>query len=563
MKLDRNYVYSVREVITFRELIESSCELYHDNTAFLYHKGDEIATVTYSEYLEDIKALSAYLNKNGFSGKRIAVTGKNSYNWALTYMAVGCGCGVVVPLDKDLPYDEAEYVLTDSETSAVMIAPELEEKFSEMTCCKKLFMKDMQEYISEGRRLISEGDTSYEDHKIAPDELGVLIYTSGTTGVAKGVMLSQRNICSDITSVLKYVKLYPTDRTLSILPLHHTYECTAGFLGHLYCGASIAYNESLRTLKSDLQLFKPTVFVAVPMVLESFLKLVREKYNAIPGGNAVFAIQKAASKVLDSGSKKKLFSAVTDAFGGKLRLILCGAAPLSPEAYKAYESFGITVYIGYGLTETSPICLMHTDFYRNATDNGYPPAGISAKILDPDEEGKGELVIKGKNVMLGYYKMPDATADAFYDGWFRTGDLAKHNENGTFTIIGRLKSMIVAQNGKKIFPEELEYKLMKNPLIKECMVFGTGDPHSPTVTASVFPDYDEMAKKLGYSEESDPEQYKEAVKKALSEIIESVNGTGMPYKAIKKLIIRDREFEKTTTKKIKRNSPDNLNEEQK
>lgn len=562
MKFNPCYVYPAREVITLRELAESSCEMFAENTAFIYRSGKELVKITYSQFMNDIRALATYLNAAGLHGKKIAVTGKNSYFWALTYMAVACGCGVVVPLDKDLPLDEAEFVLKDSETSAVMISPELEEKFESTECCRKFYMKNIADYISEGERLSGSGDRSYDEHKIDPHALGVLIYTSGTTGAAKGVMLSQRNICSDITSVLKYVNIRPDDLSLSVLPMHHTYECTAGFLGFIYSGACIAYNDSLRRLRADLAEFKPTVFIAVPMLLESFLKLILDKYGEIPGGKAVFAVQKAAASVLPQNgtARKKLFSLVNEAFGGRIRLVLCGAAPLSPEILRTYERFGIKVYIGYGLTETSPICLMHNDFYRSADDNGYPPFGVQVKIADPDEDGKGELAVKGRNVMLGYYKMPDETALVMKDGWFYTGDLAVQCENGAFKIVGRKKSMIVAKNGKKIFPEELEHKLSKYEEVKECMVFGSGDPDSPTVTAAIYPDDDAVAKKLGADIEKPSEEYREAVKNLFHGIVEAVNKTGMPYKSITKIIIRDSEFEKTTTRKIKRGSDENMSE---
>ena len=564
MKFNPKLVYPVRDVITIRELVESSCEKFADNTAFMYREEDEIIKVTYEKFIKDIRALSTYLNFSGLQGEKIAVTGRNSYYWALTYMAVACGCGVVVPLDKDLPLKEAEYILQESEAKALMVSPELEEKFECSDICRKFYMKNIPEYISEGCRLIEAGDRSYADYKIDPNGLGVLIYTSGTTGAAKGVMLSQRNICSDITSVLKYVKINPDDVSVSVLPLHHTYECTAGFLGFIYSGACIAYNDSLRRIRADLAEFKPTVFIAVPLLLENFLKLILEKYASIPGGKTVFAFQKAASKLLpvngNSSARKKLFSLVNESFGGRLRLILCGAAPLPPEIYKTYESFGIKVYIGYGLTETSPICLMHSDFYRSADDNGYPAAGIEAKICDADADGKGELAIRGNNVMLGYYKMPEETAHVIRDGWFYTGDLAVRCANGAIKIVGRLKSMIVAKNGKKIFPEELEYKIMQSGIVKECMVFGSGDPNSPVITAAIYPDEKAVADRLGISAETSSDEYKEAVKSLFCDAVEKINKTGMPYKAITKIIIREKEMEKTTTKKIRHNSGENMSD---
>ncbi len=564
--MKNNLVYNVREVITIRELIESSCEMFADKCAFTFADDDDVITeISYARFFEELVALSAYLNSLGLEGKKIAVTGRNSYNWALTYAAITCGCGIVVPLDKDLPIKDSEFILGDSESSAVMISDELEEKFENMNICRKLHMSSMREYIERGKELISMGDRSYADHRIAPDALGVLLYTSGTTGVAKGVMLSQRNICWDIVHVLKNVTLKSTDLSLSVLPLHHTYECTAGFLGMVYVGGTIAYNRSLRKLRADLQLFKPTVLIAVPMILESFLKVVENKYGAIKGGMAIFSVQKKAAKLAPRGSdaRKKLFSSVNEAFGGRLRMVLSGAALLAPEVFSAYESFGIDLYIGYGLTETSPIAVLHNDFYRDGNDVGYPIIGGMAKISDPDEEGKGELCVKGKHVMLGYYKNPEETEKVLKDGWFHTGDLAKMRENGAIQIVGRLKSMIVAKNGKKIFPEEIEFKLSKSKLISECLVFGSGeDLNDPIVTASIYPNNDEISRIL--SAKGIPEGTKEwddAVTDLFEKLVMDVNRDEPAYKYVKKVIIRKTEFEKTTTRKIKRNSSENFKDE--
>ena len=557
----RKFVYNVDEVSSIRELCHRSALLYADKTAFLYRNGDSIIEIKYSGMMKDIKALATYFNSIGLSGKHIAVTGKNSYFWAITYLAVACGTGVVVPVDKDLSPSEIDYIIGHSDTAAIMISPEIAEKFD--NCAEntmKLYMEKIPEYIDEGNRLIEEGDTSYDTHKVNPYGLGVLLYTSGTTGVAKGVMLSQYNITSDITCILKSVTLTSDDRTISVLPLHHTYECTIGFIAMLYGGASIAYNDSLKTLQRDLREFRPTIFVTVPLILERFHKLVGDKYRKIKGGESILALQKKASRIGSMAMRRKIFSAVSEAFGGRLRLILCGAAPLSPEIYRDYELFGITVYIGYGLTETAPVCLMHSDFYRSPDDNGYPMAGTSAKIFDENADGVGELGYKGPNVMLGYYKNEEETEKVFRDGYFMTGDLATKNPvTGTYKIVGRAKSMIVAPSGKKVFPEELEIKICQSPLIEECLVFGTEEDGKVIVCASVYPNIDAVEAELlknGITEAD--EDYEKQKKDLIMSLITEINDDMPSYKAIRRLIVRNEEFEKTTTKKVKRNCPENL-----
>lgn len=557
----RKFVYNVDEVSSIRDLCHRSAELYGDKTAFIFRLQDNVMEISYAGMLKDVKALATYLNSIGLSGKHIAVTGKNSYSWAITYLAVACGVGVVVPLDKDLSEGEVDYIVGHSDTAAVMISSELTEKFQ--SCAEgtvKLYMNKIPEYIEKGNLLMESGDRSYECHKVNPYGLGVLIYTSGTTGVAKGVMLSQYNITSDITSILKSVRVTSEDRTISVLPLHHTYECTIGFIAMLYCGASIAYNDSLKTLQKDLAQFKPTIFVSVPLILERFHKLVRDKYKKIKGGESILALQKKAASIGNMAVRRKIFSAVSDAFGGRLRLILCGAAPLDPAIFRDYELFGITVYIGYGLTETAPVCLMHSDFYRNPEDNGYPMAGTSARLFDVTAEGIGELGYKGPNVMLGYYKNPEETEKVFRDGYFMTGDLAiKDEAKGTYKIVGRAKSMIVTPSGKKVFPEELEAKICESELVEECLVFAKEEHGKEIITASVYPCEDAVAARLekdGITEEH--EDFERSRKELIMSVITDLNDDMPSYKAIRRLIVRNDEFEKTTTKKIKRNAAENM-----
>ena len=392
---------------------------------------------------------------------------------------------------------------------------------------------------------------------VTPDDVACIIFTSGTTSLPKGVMLSQTNIVFDILGTLKRVRVYETDLTLSLLPLHHTYQSMSGFLAFIYSGACIAFTESIRHLQQDMQDFKPTVFIAVPLILESFLKALHKKYAPIFAGNAVFRTQKTLSALFKKASpavSRSIFSSVTKAFGGRMRAVLCGAAALSPEVFREYESFGLRVYVGYGLTETSPVSIMHNDFYNSPYDVGCPIEGVFAKLVDLNEEGVGELVLQGPNVMLGYYNNPKETDKVLKDGWFHTGDLARINKNGSYSITGRIKSMIVIQSGKKIFPEELEYLLELNKLVKESLVFGhTAEDGTVQVAASIYPDYDKLKEEMGKNapEEGTPE-YSEKVMEIMTNVVREVNRKVPHFKCIRKIVIKKTEFEKTTTRKIKR-----------
>lgn len=566
MNNSQEFVYNVRDIVSIRELIESSHDLYSEKTAFLYRKDDGIREVSYAEFYDEMTAFSTYLNSIGLEGKKVIVTGKNSYNWALTYFSVCAGTGIIVPVDKELSTDEINYILNTSEADAIVYSGEMEEKIK--SCDTKailLPMAEMEEYIEKGRAMQDDGNMSYKDHKIDPFALGILLFTSGTTGVAKGVMLSQYNVCSNILGVCKRIKVSTWDRCLSVLPLHHTFECMAGMLTFIWAGASIAYNQSLRTLQSDLVLFKPTVFVVVPLILETFRKTIIKKYSKITGGKAILSMQRTLSSVAGNNKKmkKKLFKTVNDAFGGNLRAVLVGAAALSPEVYNDYKSFGIDVYVGYGLTETSPVCMVHNDFYSSPDDVGYPIVGVQVKLVDINEEGIGEIAIKGPNVMLGYYNDPEETAKVIQDGWFYTGDLGKKTERGTYSITGRIKSMIVTQNGKKIFPEELEYYIEKSKFVSECMVYGYEDNGDVIVSVAIYPNAEEMESELGKRGiVPESEEYEKEQKEIFSDLVKNVNKKFAKYKTIRRIIIRKKEFEKTTTKKIKRLAKENLNEQE-
>lgn len=569
MKYKSDKVYDIREVASIRDIFESACSLYPENIAFLRRKAtelSEIEEITYTRAHRETVALATYLNSLHLSGKKIAVIGQNSYEWSITYLAVTCGVGVIVPFDKELKPDEITYLSQDSGISAIVYSKDVEDKLNGVAeSVLRLPMERFNEYFEKGNALLENGDTSYQDYTFDPDAMSILIYTSGTTGLAKGVMLSQTNIAFDVHSTLLRIRVYESDRTLSILPLHHTYQCMAGFLAFIYSGASIAFIDSIRHLQQDMLVYQPTIFIAVPLVLESFLKAIQKKYSKIFAGNAVFSTQKAISSLfkLAPSVSKGIFTSVTKAFGGKMRAILCGAAALSPEIYRAYEAFGLRVFIGYGLTETSPVSIVHNDFYSSPNDVGYPIEGVQAMLVNVNEDGVGELILKGKNVMLGYYNNPTETAKVLKDGWFYTGDLARINKNGSFSITGRTKSMIVIQSGKKIFPEELEYDLEKSHLIKEVLVFGHDEEDGSTqVAASIYPDYEKIDLEIGkHKLDKNSEEYKQQVLEIISKVVRDVNRRVPHYKCIRKIIIKKNEFEKTSTRKIKR-VPSNYTEDE-
>lgn len=553
-KIDTNkYVYNVRDVSSIRELTETSCEMYAQNVAFLYKKGDTVHEVRYEQVGKDIRALATYFNSLGLENEKIAVTGKNSYFWSLTYMAVCSGTGVIVPIDKDLRGDEVAYLLEHAEAKAIVCSPEAVAKVTASGYKGMIIsMDDLPDCIEKGSRLMYDGDTSYRDHKVDPFGLGILLYTSGTTGVSKGVMLSQHNICSNIVQVRRVFSVSENDRSLSILPLHHTFECMVD-LAIFYSGASVAYNSAVTKLKAELKIFKPTVLVCVPMVLETLHRSIMANYAKIKGGKALLAAQKTMARGLTMAGRRKLFSSIHEAVGGRLERLVVGAAAMLPNIHEDYELFGYELHVGYGLTETSPVCLLQSDHYRAVGDTGFPLTGIQCRICDANEDGIGELQVKGPNVMLGYYKNPAETAKVLNDGWFSTGDLVKKKPNGAYSITGRIKSMIVLPNGKKVFPEEQETFIDRSPLVKDSMVFLTEKGDKPLLAVSIYPDWDAL--------NAEAEKRGVTAKEVMTGVVAEVNKLFPSYKYIGKVIIRENEFIKTTTSKIKRNEPENRTEE--
>ncbi len=561
------FTYNVRTVCSIRELIETSADEYAENSAFLVkNAAGEIVHITYREFFGEIKALATYLNSLGLENKKVAVIGKNSYAWALSYMAIVCGVGIVVPIDKELKAPEVKNILELSGASAVIYAKEMQEKIDECDFSGiKLCKTELSGAVEAGKALMENGNESYKNHKIDVYGLGSLIYTSGTTGVAKGVMLSQYNIASDVVATLKVVKVTPNDRTLSVLPLHHTYECTLGLCAILYAGASICYASSLLRLLGEFKEYKPTIFMGVPQLIKAFHTGIMKKVAAVKGGKAFINVGKRITTLTNKFNPEiapRLFNSVHEAFGGRLRIILVGAASVDKDIYSDLEKFGFRIFTGYGLTETAPLCIGHNDRERKADTIGVPLPGNKVKLINANSDGIGEIAVKAPNVMLGYYNNEKATREVFdEEGYFLTGDLGKIDpESGHYKIVGRIKNMIVTANGKKIFPEEIEVLLEKCPCIKECMAYGAANDMDETVVAvKIFPNYDEL-EKVGISK-SDAGFEDKLQEYFLEFVKEKVNKLLPGYKAVHKITIRHREFDKTTTQKIKRMSEENLKDE--
>ena len=540
-----------RPITDLKHMIETSAQLYGENVAFRqkFDRKGEFECITYRQALEDINALGTALISLGYRGKRIAVSGANGYYWAISYLAVVCGVGVVVPLDKELPENELSQLTKDAEVSLVLCAENMENKFPKIK--KYTFEEGIPKLIEKGKKLLEKGDRSYLDVEIVRDEMSILLFTSGTTGISKGVMLSHGNIVEDLMASPTVLKVNPWDIFFSVLPLHHTYECTCGFLMPLYKGASIAYCQGLKYMQKNLAEVKPTMFLAVPAIFELLDKKIWQSIRAKGKENQVRSLMKLSRAAHKMGLKTfdKAFEDIRAVFGGNMRMLIVGGAAINPDILQDFRDFGITALQGYGLTECAPMGALSPDLYPKNKSVGRAFPGFDIKIVDKDENGTGEICLKGGNVMLGYYKNPEATAEVIKDGWYYTGDLGYLDKEGYLYITGRKKNVIITKNGKNVFPEELEYYLSNIPFVASSMVFSIDAKGGEdiTIVASVYPDKEAL----------DPDLSKEDITELLWNEVDKINESLPYFKKIKKLVVRDNDFDKNTSNKIKRFSEEN------
>ncbi len=562
-KNEDRVVYQVDEIRDFRELINRTVEKYPEQVAYKYKvkNGDKVEYVskTYSEFKNDVKALSTKLLEMGLKGKKIAVIGNNRYEWCTTYLAVTTGGMIIVPLDKALPENELQSLILRSGAEAIICEPKYIESVSKLQNSNLKHIISMENIekdnillynslLQEGNELIKKGDKTYDEIKIDSEAVSILLFTSGTTNMAKGVLLSQHNICSNITAISSYVKMYPTDTLLSFLPIHHTFECTITFLFGIYHGVTVAFCDGLKYIQKNMNEYKVSVFVAVPLVLENIHKKVWkgiEEQGKKGLMKAMIIITKALCKI-KIDLRKKVFKPIIDNFGGRLRVVFVGSAPLDKKIIKGFNDFGVDLIQGYGLTETSPVVSAETDKEKRPGSIGLPLCNVEVKIENSDEDGVGEITVKGPSVMLGYYENEEATKKCMRDGWFYTGDYGYLDKDGFLYISGRKSDVIVLKNGKNVYPQELEFLLNQMPAVVESMVFARNkDSMDTTLCAKIVYDKDKIKDTYG-------EKTEEELKEIFWQNVKEVNKNLPDVKHIKEIIITDEPLSKTTTQKVKR-----------
>lgn len=574
-KNDLNWYEDIREIKDIKELLNGSAKLFADRPAFWIKKfkGDEYHKITYSRLKNDVDALGTKMLAMGLGGKRIAVMGQGCYEWFVTYLATVNGVGVVVPVDKEFDAAMVQNVLDTAECDTIFYTAGESKKVAQLTgMVNKIKMEvygdrteddepfhykeeegahAWQRLLEDGYKLIGEGITDYTDAVIDNKKMAILLFTSGTTGTPKGVMLSHWNIAFDVMEIARAEKIRPDDITLSVLPIHHTYESTGSLL-FLYRGASIAYSEGLKYISKNMLEIHNTFFIAVPLLLETVYdriwKTARKQGKEKMLKRAIALNNKARGIGINIGNQ--IFRSIRKQLGGKLRMVVSGAAAVPPEIVRGFDNFGISVVSGYGLTETSPMIAATPSFsekrYRKAGSTGVCVRNGQMKIVDPDEDGIGEIWYKGENVMLGYYKMPELTAETVVDGWFNTGDLGFFDNEGWLYITGRKKNVIVTKNGENIYPEEIEEIINKYDEVSESMVYALDKNGTDVVAVQILPDKEFLTEKYGEMP-SDAE-----VEKIMKGIISEVNDKLPTFKIIRDVIVRKEDFVRTTTRKIKR-----------
>lgn len=542
-------LYEVDEISDLKDLLRYINEKYSWETAFLVKENDSYVPISYKNFCDDVKAFGTALIDLGLSGKRVAVIGENRYEWAVAYMAIVCGVGVVVPLDRELPHEELNPLIEVAELEGIVYSQKNAESIEGSNVKHKISMDSMRQMIEHGKTLLENGDKRFSEYVVDPDAMSILLFTSGTTSVSKAVMLSHKNIVVNIMDMCKMVYVDHNDTCLSILPLHHTYECTCGFLAPLYRGCTIAYCEGLRHIAKNLHESKATFLLCVPLLASSIHKKIWQEAEKSGKDKLMKKMIKTGSALLSFGVdvRKILFSKIREKLGGYLRLIVCGAAAADPGVVRDMRAFGFDFIQGYGLTECSPILTVNRVMHCRDASAGLPLPSVDIKIYKHDKSGIGEIMAKGDNVMLGYYKNELATEEVMENGYFHTGDLGYFDKEGFLYITGRKKNVIVTKNGKNIFPEELETYLNRSRYVLECMAYGVDDCEGDTIVAiQVVPDMEEIEREFGagYGHEN--------IKKLMEEEVLKVNRVLQNYKRISKVMVRYEEFAKTTTRKIKR-----------
>ena len=563
----REPLYKVEKITDLKDMINKSVAKFSDRPAYVFktEKKGEFKEITYKQLKNDIDSLGTALINLGLEGKRVAVIGENRYEWGVTYLAVVNGTGTIVPLDKALPANEIESLIIRSGVEAIVYSNKYNEIMNDLkekknTDLKYFISMDLDEsengiisfkkLLTRGKELLENGDKRFIDAKINVEDMRIMLFTSGTTSKSKAVMLSHKNIASNLMDISSVLKVREDDRFLSFLPLHHTFECTTGFLLPLSVGASIAFCDGIRHIAENIKEYDITFMVSVPVLYENMCKKIMKSIKDQGKGTTVNVGMKVSNALLKVGLdiRGKLFKQVHDSLGSKLRLLVAGGAALDPDTEKTFNSLGINMVQGYGLTESSPVIAVEDDKYKKIGSIGKALPTLDVKIDKPNEEGIGELLVKGPSIMLGYYENEEATKETIdKEGWLHTGDLAKIDKDGFIFITGRKKFVIVLKNGKNIYPEELEILINKIAGVKECFVYGKPeDDGDYKISAKIVYDKEIMKDIYGVEEEKD-------IKEKLWKEVKTINKTMPKYKYIKGITITEEELIKPTTRKVKRN----------
>ncbi len=562
----REPVHKMPKYENLKEMLEKSGKMYGDRPAYLFKTEEpgKFRKITHKEFREDINCLGTALIDLGLKNKRVAVISENRYEWGMAYLAVATGTGIVVPLDKALPDNEIESLILRSEVEAIFYSNKYDNVMNEVRAknnskVKYFISMDLEketdgiysqkELIHKGKELLAKGNREFLDTKIDNEEMGIMLFTSGTTAMSKAVMLSHKNLCANLFDIASTIKVDENDVFLSFLPLHHTFECTTGFIYPVSKGSAIAFCEGIRHIADNIREYRITVMVSVPILFENMYKKVMKNIEKKGKLETVKKGIKISQFLLKIGIdiRRKLFKEIHDNLGGRLRLFVAGGAALDPETEKGFNELGVAMYQGYGLTESSPVIAAEDDKYRRLGSIGKAFPSLDVKIVEPNEEGIGELVAKGPSIMLGYYNNKEATKETIdEEGWLHTGDLAKIDQDGYIFISGRKKFVIVLKNGKNIYPEELETLVNKIEGIKESFVYGRPEEDGDyKICAKIVYDKELVEEVFGTSKE-------EKLKELIWQEIKKVNKTMPAYKYIRKITITDKELIKTTTQKIKR-----------
>ena len=562
----REPIHDFMKFTDLKDMLEKSGELYGDRPAYVFKTEEEgkFREITHKEVRDDIKALGTKFVNMGLKDKRIAVISENRYEWGIVYLATVTGTGVIVPLDKSLPENEIESLMIRSEVEAIVYSEKYNDIMNKIrkenhTKVKYFISMDLEqekdgifseyELIRQGKELIEAGNREFLDAKIDAENMAIMLFTSGTTAMSKAVMLSHKNICANLMDITSVLRIYDTDRFLSFLPLHHTFECTTGFLYPLSTGSSIAFCEGIRHIADNLKEYKASVMVSVPVLFEGMYRKVMKTIEKKGKLKTVQKGIKISQFLLKFGIdiRKKLFKEIHDTLGGNIRVFVAGGAALDPETEKGFNELGFTLYQGYGLTESSPVIAVEDDKYQRLGSIGKAFPSLDVKIEDPNEEGIGELLVKGPSVMLGYYNNEEATKETLTeDGWLHTGDLARIDKDDFIFISGRKKFVIVLKNGKNIYPEEIETLINKIEGVKESFVYGKPEDDG---------DY-KICAKIVYDEElvedlfgtKNPQELKEKIWQE----VKKINKTMPAYKYVREICVTNKELIKTTTQKVKR-----------